>query len=83
MSSAKPPFTGQEASEAMLKALVNRIRESLKERILERIQPDIDAAIDASLESFQVSLTSFHQAEYGRDAIRILIERKDKGDAKA
>lgn len=67
----------------MLRALVDRIRNNLKERILERIQPDIEAAIDSSLEAFKVSLQSLHDTEYQRDTVRILIERKDKADAKA
>jgi hypothetical protein len=43
-----PPFTGEEASKAMLDGLISRVREGLRQRILESIEPDITAAAFSS-----------------------------------
>lgn len=77
MSMIPPPFTGEQASKAMLEGLTSRIREELKRRILERIEPDVDAAVEASLQAFKVTIESYREAHNMRDTVRVLIERRD------
>lgn len=71
-------FTSDKMSTAMLDGLLDCIRSELRERILERIEPDIKAAVDASIETFKINIQQYHELEYGRDMLKLMIERKDK-----
>jgi hypothetical protein len=77
-----PPFTGEEASKAMLDGLISRVREGLRQRILESIEPDITAAVDAGVESLKVAIQSYRDYAGARDVVHILIERRDTDIAK-
>lgn len=70
------PITGDEASKAMLDGLTNLIRDKLRERIMARLKPDIDAAIEEALSAFKVTIESYHEMQYMRDTIRVLVENK-------
>ena len=78
MATTAQVFTNEKMSTAMLEGLLGCIRSELRERILERIEPDIKAAVDAAVETFKINIHQYHELEYGRDMIKLMIERKDK-----
>lgn len=70
------PFTGEEASRAMIDGLTSRIRDELRRIIMARIEPDIQAAIDAGLDSFKATIESYRDPMMMRDTVNVLIERR-------
>jgi len=73
-------FTGADAEKAMLKGLVNTIRENLKEIIMEDMDQYVDKAIDGALETFNVNLRSMIDLGQQNLVVKLLVDRKDKSN---